>query len=100
MAYMVRRWTSNGTRRKNALCLRERGFSFEDAVAAFADPNCLIELDDRVNYGEQRYRLMGEIDGRLHIVIFTMRGTKTRIISARKANPREQKHYHTRQTRR
>ena len=83
---------------KNARCLRDRGFTFDDAVEAFMDSNCLIELDDRVNYGEKRYRLLASINGRLHVVIFTMRGSTTRIISARKANPREQKHYHARQT--
>jgi len=83
---------------KNARCLRERGFTFDDAVEAFADPNALIDRDSRVAYGERRYRLLGSIDGRLHVVIFTERGTKKRIISARKANRREQKHYHSRQT--
>ena len=83
---------------KNVRCLRERGFSFDDVVAAFTDPMCLIELDNRGDYGERRYRLLGSIDGRLHVVIFTERGTKTRIISDRKANPREQKYYSSRQT--
>ena len=82
---------------KNARCLRERGFTFDDAVEAFADPNALIDLDNLVAYGESRYRLLGSIDGRVHVVIFTERVTKKRIISVRKANRREQKLYHSRQ---
>ena len=85
---------------KNARCLSERGLSFGFASEAFADPNRLIEVDDRVEYREIRRRLMGLIDGRVYVVIFTMRGQNIRIISARKANSREQSYYHARQTRR
>jgi hypothetical protein len=36
---------------------------------------------------------MGEIDGRLHVVAYAMRGDVVRLISARKANEREQRRY-------
>ena len=43
----------------------------------------------RWDYGEDRYRLLGAIEGRVFAVIYTMRDATIRIISARKANRRE-----------
>lgn len=39
--------------------------------------------------GEVRYASLAMIDGRLHHVVWTLRGRNTRIISLRKANNRE-----------
>lgn len=83
---------------KDARCRRERGFSFDFASEAFTDPNHLIEPDERIDYREIRLRLIGLIEDRVYVVIFTMRGQKTRIISARRANRREQNHYYSCQT--
>ncbi len=58
-------------------------------------PIVLIDPDDRLDYGEPRYRLFGSIDGRLHVVIFTT-ARRDRIISEPKS--REQEHYDARQT--
>ena len=41
------------------------------------------------DYGEDRYRLLGEIDGRAYVVVYTVRGSAVRIISARKTNAKE-----------
>jgi uncharacterized DUF497 family protein len=49
--------------------------------------------EDRHDYGESRLQALGEIDGRLMVVVFTWRGTARRIISARKANPREKRRF-------
>ena len=48
-------------------------------------------LDKRglMAYGEDRYHLLGRIDGRAYIVVYTLRGPAVRIISARKANAKE-----------
>lgn len=78
---------------KSAHCLRKRGFSFAFVVSAFADPGRWVELDERRDYGEARYRLYGRISGRLFVIVYTMRGCAIRIISAHKANAREQKEY-------
>ena len=42
-------------------------------------------------YGEDRIQPLGLLDGRLHMLVFTMRGNKVRMISLRKANIREVK---------
>ena len=40
-----------------------------------------------------RWIAIGNLEGRLHCVIFTERGQRRRIISLRKANPRERRIY-------
>ena len=78
---------------KSDRCLRERGFSFDFVIPAFADPDRRIEIDDRRDYGEIRFRLYGRIAGRLFVVVYTPRGATTWIISARKASARERKRH-------
>lgn len=81
---------------KNDTCYRERGFDFAYAAFAFADPNRIIQQDTRHIYGENRYLLIGRIDGRLFVLVYTPRGDVIRIISARKANSREAMRYEER----
>jgi len=79
---------------KSETCFQERGFDFAYAARAFLDPNVIIEEDTRHSYGEDRYRLMGRIEERLFVLIYTpRRNAVIRIISARKANRREAQHY-------
>ena len=74
---------------KSDACFTHRGFGFSYAIRAFLDDDRIVDRDHRWNYGEGRYRLVGVIEGRVSVVIYTMRGSATRIISARKANGRE-----------
>ena len=48
-----------------------------------AYPLRIIARDRRRDYGEVRYRLLGMIDGRVYVVVYTTRGSTIRIISAR-----------------
>ena len=52
-----------------------------------------MRSDTRHFYGEDRYQLLGKIGPRLFAVVYTPRQDAMRIISARKANPREINHY-------
>ena len=70
---------------KSNVCFERRGFDFAYVVRAFFDPYRIVAQDRRRDYGEDRYRLLGTIDGRT----YTVRGSAIRIISARKANRRE-----------
>jgi uncharacterized DUF497 family protein len=81
---------------KSDACLRERGFDFAYAVRAFFDPNRLVREDNRYSYGEERYQLVGSIEERLFVVVYTLRHDVFRIISAHKANQREVKQYENR----
>ncbi|KAI5913037.1 BrnT family toxin [Azoarcus sp. PA01] len=72
---------------------QERGFDFAYAARAFFDPDRTIQAGTRSTYGEDRYQLMGKIEQRLLVVVYTPRHDAIRIISARKANRREVRHY-------
>lgn len=78
---------------KSDACFAERGFDFAYAARAFFDPDRMVQADTRHSYGEDRYRLIGKIGERLFVVVYTPRHDVIRIISARKANQREVKHY-------
>lgn len=68
-------------------------------MRAFADPFLLTE-HDRIEHGERRWRSVGMVNG--HLILFiahTVREEEDdsieviRIISARKADPKERKRY-------
>jgi len=52
-----------------------------------------VEADVRFDYPEPRFKATGYIGLRLYVVIFCVRDDAKRIISLRKANPREEKRY-------
>ena len=87
--YMEFEWDQH----KSEKCFEERGFDFVYAVRAFFDPDRIVQKDIRYDYGENRYQLLSKIQGRVFVVIYTLRHNTIRIISARKANKREVKHY-------
>jgi uncharacterized protein len=60
----------------------------------FLDHHRLDSEDHRRDYGESRRLTLGNIEGRLYAVSYTLRGEAIRLISARKANDREQRKYH------
>lgn len=72
--------------------LRKHGVDFE-IVKRFEFDTAVVAIDDREDYGEIRYRTFGMIDGRLHVLVFTARGERTRVISLRRANARERTLY-------
>ncbi len=75
---------------------RRHGIDFLDVLPGVSDPQRLIQEDARKDYGERRFHLLGLLRGRLYHVTFTERGQDIRIISARRANKREQRHYERR----
>jgi uncharacterized DUF497 family protein len=78
---------------KCAKNIAERGIDFADVVVGFADPMKTAAKDDRKDYGEERFNMLAMVEGRIFHVTFTVRGAITWIISARKANKREQRRY-------
>jgi uncharacterized DUF497 family protein len=80
--------------RKAAANERKHGVSFDEAATAFADPHGLVVDDPRYSVGEIRVALLGHSEaGRLLAVMFTERGGRIRLISARKATRREHRQY-------
>lgn len=78
---------------KSEACFEERGFDFVYATRVFLDPNRIVHSDTRRSYGEERYQLLGMIEQRPFMVVYTLRHDTMRIISARKANQREVREY-------
>ena len=74
--------------------LAKHGVDF-GAVAGFDWATAKIEPDLRNDYGEVRLRVTGLIGDRLHVLVYAPRGKDDRIISLRKANPREVDRWHT-----
>lgn len=66
---------------------------FSQITPAFFDP-LRIEAPD-FTHTEERYHLIGQIQGRIVFIVYTWREDRIRIISARKATNYEQKIYHT-----
>jgi uncharacterized protein len=72
----------------------DHGVSFETAKRVFSDPFATERLDDREDYGEARYSLIGMVDGRILYVAYTLRNGTIRIISAPGAEPHEKRRYY------
>jgi uncharacterized DUF497 family protein len=73
--------------------INERGIDFADVLVAFVDPNRRVVEDTRKSYGETGYNMLAKVEGRVFHLAFTERGKIIWIISARKANKREQRRY-------
>jgi uncharacterized DUF497 family protein len=83
---------------KNAANKAKHGISFEEAAEVFNDPLHLAFIDERFEYGEERWITIGQIGSELIIVAahtyMDAGGNETiRIISARKATRRERRQY-------
>jgi uncharacterized DUF497 family protein len=72
----------------------KHGVTFEKAREVFADPFAIEYDDDRQDYGEPRFVIIGMADGRLLFVAYTLQGETVRLISARGAEPHERRQYH------
>ncbi len=73
--------------------LSKHGIDFVRAAGIFNSP-ILEKEDNRYDYGESRFIALGETNGIVLFVVYTMRGSVYRIISARRATKREQRQYY------
>jgi uncharacterized DUF497 family protein len=79
--------------RKNQNNIAKHGFDFADADRIFNLP-MFIYIDEREDYGEERYIGIGLLDGRVIVVVYTEPDEDiVRIISLRKAISHERKRY-------
>lgn len=81
-------WDEN----KNTINISKHGIDFNDIPEAF-DNEMLIKKDEREDYGEDRFIGIGKIMSVEIVIVWTIRGDKIRIISARQANKKERKIY-------
>jgi len=81
-------------KKKARLNLKRHKVSFEEASTVFGD-TLSRTIDDPLHFeDEDRYVIVGQsVQGRLLVVVHTIRGNNIRIISARVATPTERKNY-------
>ena len=74
--------------------LRVHGVSFDLARSVFRDAFAVERGDDRQNYGEERFIIVGRGEGDVVLfVAYTEREDRIRIISARRATQSEENDY-------
>lgn len=79
--------------KKNKKNIEKHGIDFNDAKEVFKDEKAKKTPDVRRDYGEERFKIIGVFLGSILSVIYTIRNTAIRIISARRANKKEQEEY-------
>ena len=78
--------------------LVKHGVSFEAARCVFDDVFAFERSDFDSGPGEIRYVITGMVNDVILTVVYTERGDRTRIISARRATKHEQEKYYRSQT--
>ncbi|MCU0888324.1 MAG: BrnT family toxin [Rubritepida sp.] len=73
---------------KSAANLLKHGLDFATACRVFEGP-VAERKDERRDYGEDRFQAIGLVQGRVLVVVYTWRGARRRLISARKAREDE-----------
>lgn len=81
-------WDEN----KKEINLEKHGVDFIDAIEIFNDPD-RIEAESSFEK-EKRFLTIGLVSDIVLLVVYTQRGKKRRIISARKASKSERKFYY------
>ena len=77
---------------KRRFTLDARGLDMARAGGVLAGATLTV-VDDRKDYGEDRFITIGFLDGNMVILVWTPRDGAHRIISMRKANERERALY-------
>lgn len=78
---------------KNLENIRKHKIDFADVPAMF-EGEMLVELDDRFEYGEERWVGIGFLGPGVAVVVWTeQKDNRIRIISARRANRYERKRF-------
>ena len=72
----------------------KHGVRFDDACDVFRDVFAIDMDDTRFHYDEPRFISIGRSGSKLLVVVYTIREDTIRIISARAADPREQRWYY------
>lgn len=67
--------------------------AFGDRI--FEDENHLVLPSIREIDGEERFKVIGEVEGKLFTGVFTWRSSQPRFISVRRSNKSEERDYHS-----
>lgn len=73
---------------------RKHNVTSDEAESVFGDENSVVLSDEKHSVDEVRYAIFGKSDlNRYLYIVFTMRGNKVRIISARRMHRKEVEKY-------
>jgi len=73
---------------------KKHGVSFELAREVFRDPFAVLRVDERADYGEERFVIIGAAENKVLLAVtYTEREENIRLISARRATQHEQDDY-------
>ena len=78
---------------KERLIAEKHGLDMEAVKRIFDDPFRIVQYDKAHSGLEERWQTLG-MANRVLFAVFTERGVKTRIITAREATPEERRVYH------
>ena len=79
---------------KDAINQAKHGVSLTFGARVFDDGDHLVVGSSRPIDGEDRYKAIGLVDGKLWTVVHVWRGATIRMISVRRSNAGEQGLYH------
>lgn len=78
---------------KSAANIDKHGVALTFGTYLFDDADHIILPSARPIDGEDRFKVIGDVEGRLWTAIYVMRGNVVRFISVRKSNGSEQRLY-------
>jgi uncharacterized DUF497 family protein len=78
--------------RKRQVNIKKHAIDFLDVAEVFEGDTITIP-DERLDYGENRFIVIGILKNMVVVIVYTERGENIRIISARKATKNEQTYY-------
>ena len=78
--------------RKRKANIRKHGFDFRDAPLVFEGLTITV-LDDREDYGEERFVTVGLLNRTVVVIVHTERPETIRVISMRKATENEESYF-------
>lgn len=79
---------------KDAANRDKHGVSLAFGIEVFGDHDHLVLPSLRPIDGEDRFKVIGNVSGRLWTAVYVRRGAAIRFISVRKSNDGEQRLYH------
>ena len=77
---------------KNQTNKEKHGISFDEAKLLWQDKSSLI-IPAKTVGDENRFALIGRLNSKCYVAIFTLRGNSYRIISVRRCRKNEEKNY-------
>ena len=79
---------------KDELNIAKHGISLGFGAVVFLDDSHLLLASPRPIDGEDRFKLIGMVDGKLYTVVHVYRGNVVRFVSVRRSNDGEERLYH------